>query len=229
MISGENVYWLQNVTTDKIDIFNRTDFILDHCSGNRILHIGFTDYPFTIDKINNNSLLHVQLKNTTACLLGLDNDKDSIRLYTEATQDEKVVYGDISAFYPVEAIHFKPAVILMSEVLEHLKDPYTAIDLLYESFDDGTRVLVTVPNYTALDSIAASLGKTESIHPHHHWYFSPYTLRRLFDENRFKLEQLHFGMYYEQHTKMNIVLKQFPFNGDCIMAVFTIIKNTPND
>ena len=210
-------------------VFNRVDFILDQCSGNRVLHIGFTDYPFTDEKLRNKSLLHVQLKKSTSSLLGLDNDVNSIQQYIQLTKDENVVFGDITTRYPDEAIKFKPDIILLSEVLEHLKDPYQAMDLLHAGFAAGTRVLVTVPNHSALDTIAASLGKTESIHPHHHWYFSPYTLRRLFDDKRFHLEQLHFGMYYQQSAKINFVLKQFPFTGDCILAIFSIIKPTLND
>lgn len=228
-ISGENVYWLQNVATNRILVFNRIDFILDQCMGKRVLHIGFTDYPFTIEKIKNDSLLHVLLQQSAGQLLGLDNDINSIQQYSKITKDENVVYGDITSHYPAEAINFKPGIILLSEVLEHLKDPYKAVDILYEGFPGGTRVLVTVPNHSALDTIAASLAKTESIHPHHHWYFSPYTLRRLFDDKRFHLEQLHFGMYYQHKAKINFALKQFPFTGDCIMAIFSITKTTLDD
>ncbi len=228
-ITGENAYWLQNVTTNKIMAFNRIDFILDQCISKKVLHVGFTDYPFTIEKIKNDALLHVQLQKSTSQLLGLDKDINSIQQYSKITKDENVVYGDITSHYPVQAINFKPEIILLSEVLEHLDDPYKAVDVLYAGFAGGTRVLVTVPNHSALDSIAASLWKTESIHPHHHWYFSPYTLRRLFDDKRFHLEQLHFGMYYQQYAKINFVLKQFPFTGDCIMAIFSITKTTLHD
>ena len=228
-ISGENTYWLQPVRGNKPAIFNRVDFILNQCLEKRILHIGFTDYPFTVEKINNQTLVHTQLKKITKDLLGLDNDKKTIEQYTVLTGDSIVVYGDITIEYPTQAIAFKPDMILLSEVLEHLSEPYKAIDILYNSFDDGTKILVTVPNYAALDSIVSSISKTEAIHPHHHWYFSPYTLRKLFDDKRFKLRDLNFGMYYLQNTRINAVLKQYPFNGDCIMATFCINKTAVND
>lgn len=228
-ITGENISWLQAVPGNKPTIFNRVDFILDRCFKKRILHIGFSDYPFTIEKINNQSLLHVQLQKVTEDLLGLDNDKNTIAEYTILTGDDQVVYGDIILEYPPKATAFKPDIILLSEVLEHLSNPYKAIEILYNSFEDGTKILVTVPNYAALDSIVSSLSKTEAIHPHHYWYFSPYTLRKLFNEERFKLLDLNFGMYYQQNTHINSVLKQYPFNGDCIMATFCIIKTVVND
>ncbi len=228
-ITGENNFWLQPVQGNMPTIFNRIDYILSKCCDIKILHIGFADFPFTVEKISNQSLLHIQLKNVTKNLLGLDNDKITIAKYSEITKDKNVLYGDITLEYPPTAISFKPDIILLSEVLEHLSEPYKAIDILYNSFEDGTKILVTVPNYAALDSIISSLCKTEAIHPHHYWYFSPYTLRKLFDEKRFRLLDLNFGMYYLQNTRINAILKQYPFNGDCIMATFSIIKTTAND
>ncbi len=223
-IEGANRQWLQQVPIDDISIFNRVDFLTNECNGKRVLHIGFSDYPYTKQKITDGSLLHIQLQKRTKTILGLDMESAAIAEYIQITRDDNVVYGDITKKYPKEAISFNPEIILLSEVAEHLKAPYQAGDILYESFAHGTKVLVTVPNYTALDSIASSIHKTESIHPHHHWYFSPFTLCKLFDADRFTMEQLHFGMYYLPGAKINALLKRYPFNGDCIMAVFSIKK-----
>lgn len=223
-VEGENKYWLQNVPAKSISIFNRVDFISEQCHEKKVLHIGFSDYPYTAEKINNKSLLHLQLKNTAEALLGLDNNEEALQQYKQLTNDENIVFCDISESYPVEAINFKPQIILLSEVLEHLPDPYKAIDILHNCFADGTKVLVTVPNYAAFDNIAASVHKTETIHPHHCWHFSPFTLCKLFDDKRFYLEQLHFGMYYQPGKKINSVMRNYPYNGDCIMAIFLIKK-----
>ncbi len=99
-----------------------------------------------------------------------------------------------------------------------------AIEVLKNNFPDRTKVLVTVPNYASVQVMAASLNQKETIHPDHYWYFSPYTLCRLFREKDFELDELNFGMYYQMKTKINIVMKKFPFNGDCIIAIFSIKK-----
>ncbi len=223
-VEGENKSWLKNVPAKNISIFNRVDFISKQCHEKKVLHIGFSDYPYTVAKIKDKSLLHLQLKNTTDALMGLDNNENALQQYKQLTNDDSIVLGDIMENYPLAAINFKPAIILLSEVLEHLQDPYKAVDILYNSFVDGTKVLVTVPNYAALDNIAASVHKTETIHPHHCWHFSPFTLCRLFDDKRFYLEQLHFGMYYQPGKKINAVMNNYPYNGDCIMAIFLINK-----
>ena len=222
-LKGQGAVWLQQEGTDTTTIYNRVDFILDYCTNKKVLHIGLTDHPFTAEKIKNGTMLHQQLQKVAGTLTGIDIVQDAIDEYIEATGSSNVFCADVMEQYPGEVIATKPEVILFSEVMEHLKDPYKAVDNLFSSFEHGTKILVTVPNYTCLDSIAASLNKTESVHPDHHWYFSPYTLVKLFDSERFTKEQLHFGMYYQYGTKINPFLKQYPYNGDCIMAIFSII------
>ncbi|MBC7887783.1 MAG: hypothetical protein H7Z13_07820 [Ferruginibacter sp.] len=224
-LKGDGAFWLEPVASNEPKMFNRVDFILDHCRDKRVLHIGFTDHPFTEPRITDGSLLHLQLQQVTPNLAGMDLEATAVQQYISITNDPLVFHGDITIEYPAEVIAFNPDMILLTEVLEHLAEPSNAIEVLYKSFPAGTTVLVTVPNYTALDSLAASFNNTESIHPHHHWYFSPYTLRRLMDDKRFELNQLHFGMYYHPKKRINLVLKHYPFNGDCIIALFTIIKS----
>lgn len=220
--------WVQTAGSDTTTIYNRIDFILDHCKGRTILHIGFTDHPFTVEKIKDGSLLHIQLKKVADSLIGVDNVKDSVDAYTNATGDKQVFYTDILDQYPPEVVVQNPEIILLAEVLEHLTEPQKAVDTIYATFQDGTKLIVTVPNYAGLDSLAASLNKTESIHPDHHWYLSPYTLTRLFSRDHFEREELHFGMYYQPRAGINSFLKQYPYNGDCIIAVFKIKKNRIN-
>ncbi len=221
-LRGSGEFWLQTPTM-KANLLNRVDFILGYCKGKRILHIGFTDHPFTAERITSGDLLHLELQKITPHLAGLDVEPAAVNQYQSITHDENVWVGDIMVAYPAQATAFNPTVILLTEVLEHLSNPYQAIDVLHAGFQTGTTILVTVPNYTALDSIAASLHQTESIHPDHRWYFSPYTLTALFDKKRFKLNQLNFGMYYKAGSPVNTFLKKYPYNGDCIIAVFTMI------
>jgi 2-polyprenyl-3-methyl-5-hydroxy-6-metoxy-1,4-benzoquinol methylase len=222
-INGEkNKFWIQEPKTNKVDIYNRVDFILNYCKNKSVLHIGCTDFPFTREKFENKSLLHENLKQVAKSVIGLDNNEESIRDYVALTGDKNIFYCDINEMYPKEIEGEKFDVILLSEVLEHLINPSKAIAVLKNSFAEGTKVLVTVPNYSSIQAIAASLNQKETIHPDHYWYFSPYTLTRLFQGANFVLEELNFGMYYQRDTKINIVMKKFPFNGDCIIAIFSI-------
>lgn len=207
-----------------VDIYNRVDFIINFCTNKNVLHIGCTDYPYTFQKLTDNSLLHLQVKQVAATLSGVDNSEQSIKDFRNFTGNHDVYYGDILQSYPPQIIAAEVDVILLSEVLEHLINPVQALDVLHSYFNNGTQVLVTVPNYTSLNSIGASLHKTELIHPDHYWYFSPYTLCKLFGNHKFELQQLYFGMYYQKNKKINAVMKEFSFNADCIIAVFLLKK-----
>ncbi len=220
----ENKFWIQTPEKNKVIIFNRIDFILHYCKNKNVLHIGCTDYPFTRQKLENQSLLHENVMRVAASVTGLDNNRNSIEEYIMLTGDNDVYYCDIMQSYPEEISSQKYDIILLSEVLEHLINPAKALDILYNQFNAGTQILVTVPNYAAIDNLAASLNKMETIHPDHYWYFSPYTLCKLFNKEKFELQQLNFGMYYQRKTKINRVMKSFPFNGDCIIAIFSIKK-----
>lgn len=223
-VQGEHAAALQYVPVNNVSIFNRVDYILQQCQNKKVLHIGFTDYPYTKEKIADKSLLHLQLKDIAAAVMGLDVEKEAMAAYEALTGDKNYCFTDITNAYPEAAIDFEPDIILLGEVLEHLQNPHAAAELLYKTFPASTKLLVTVPNYMALDNISASLHKTESVHPHHYWYFSPYTLQRMFPAEKFLLEALHFGMYYQKGKKLNIVMQQNSWCGDCIMAVFSINK-----
>lgn len=225
-ISETDAAFLQQLPVKNTTVFNRIDFVCETCTNKKVLHVGFTDHPFTEQRIADSSLLHLQLKKVTSGLCGIDLEEPAVARYQELVNDSAVYCGDITLSYPQETIAFEPQLILLGEVIEHLKDPHTAAAVLYNSFKEGTKILVTVPNYMALDNVAAALYATESVHPHHYWYFSPYTLCRIFDSKKFTLETLQFGMYYQPGKKINAVLRAYPCYGDCIMAVFSINKKT---
>jgi hypothetical protein len=204
---------------DEPQIVNRLDYLLNYCHGKKVLHVGFGDYPYLEERLKNGSLLHTHLRKIASDLWGYDNNEETIRRYTEMTGDKQVISGDLMKMPLMDPIH-DVNVVLLGEVLEHLRDPHLAVENLYNSFPPGTDFLVTVPNYTSLDSFAGSLYKKELVHPDHYWYFSPYTLLRMFSQERFSKDQLLFGMYFEKGKNLNPILRQFPYFGDCIIAVF---------
>jgi hypothetical protein len=223
-LKGSGAQWIPSLPFLKNNIVNREDFIIDFCKNKNVLHIGFTDYPFTAEKLLQNNLLHTKIKQVASFVLGVDNNKESIEAYVKLSGDKQVMYADVLSSYSSDILQHNFDVIVFAEVLEHLQNPASATALMSKVFTDNTKVLVTVPNYTSLDSVSASLNKTESIHPHHYWYFSPYTLNKLFSEQGFSCEYMCFGMYYNTGVSINPVLQKNAFTGDCIIAVFNLNK-----
>jgi len=215
-LSGEQQQWLQSIP-DRIPE-KRINFIFRHCQGKKVLHVGFADAPFTHERIQTGHLLHLLLKNIATEVYGIDSDKNAVSLYRSLTQDDLV--SDVSAeSLPQELLHSFD-IILLGEILEHVKDPHGLIDRLHSSLRTGQRLIVTVPNYVSADNLAAALHKKESVHADHYWYFSPYTLMRLFERDKWK--NVDFGYVSYSDKNPNITEKRYPHLSDGLAVVFQL-------
>lgn len=78
-------------------------------------------------------------------LVGLDNDKESIKIAKTRLREEKVkiVYGDITDL-PFPSNNFD--VVILSEVLEHIDDDLKALEEIRRVLKNGGKLILTVPN-----------------------------------------------------------------------------------
>ncbi len=204
---------------------NRVDYILDYCRDKSVLHIGFSDHPYTDKKIKDGTFLHFYLKQIAKNLWGLDNSEPAIETYCRLTNDQQVICADIMDERLSTKINHQFEVVLLGEIVEHLKNPHRAIENLHNTFSAGTILIVTTPNYSSINSFAAALNNTEMIHPDHYWYFSPVTFLKMFPPDKFVLLDINFGMYFQKGKKINFILRRFPFLGDCLIGAFKITKS----
>jgi len=56
----------------------RSAFILQYCTGKRILHLGCADWPFTEQLFREGQLLHQKLEITCAAIAGVDISEKGI-------------------------------------------------------------------------------------------------------------------------------------------------------
>jgi hypothetical protein len=212
-INKEQKKWLRPFPA--AELVNRKQLLLDYCRNKSVLHIGFVDAPFTNERINKQLLLHQQLKPITSFLYGIDTNAEAVTMYQQQTGDPNAASVSLEQLDNADALSCD--LFLAGEVLEHMPQPDAFIKTCVSLMKTGQELLITVPNYTSLDSIAASLHTTESVHEDHHWYFSPYTLLRKFDRKYWEVKQFAFGVYGDKIP--NTVQQQFPATGDCIIAV----------
>ena len=214
-IKGDGILWLQPFNVQCLT--NRNDWVLNYVKEKKVLHVGFADAPFTEDRIRDNTLLHTHLKKAAQFIFGIDTNMDAVQLYSRITGDKEVKSIGIEDMYAQELIDYD--IILIGEVLEHVESPSILIEDLQTKLTPGQQLIVTVPNYISFDSLSAVLHNTESVHPDHHWYFSPYTLAKKFNPNFWCQEKLIFGLYGEK--KPNFIQKTFPSIADCIVMVLS--------
>lgn len=215
-ISKINSRWLQD--TPEGVVCKRLDFIERHCKGKKVLHLGFADAPFTSERIQQGSLLHLTLKKIALGLKGVDADRESVDLYSRVTNDIEVIAAkteDLS-----EDLIQQYELVLMGEILEHLKDPHTAIEHMAKNMKIGQTILVTVPNYVSADNLAASLNQTESVHSDHYWYFSPYTLGKIFCSEKWIRKDFAYVFYGDKAP--NFIQKKYSHLSDGLAALYEL-------
>jgi SAM-dependent methyltransferase len=90
----------------------------------------------------------------------------------------------VGSFQDIESWGRKFDVIVMSHVLEHSNDPAAALRVLHSAVYRDSIAYVAVPN---LASWPAAFSGWKCYLPYHLYYFTPKTLRNLFESNGFEL------------------------------------------
>lgn len=160
-------------------IVYRNEFILEQSKNRRVLHCGFTDSLYAMERIQRSQWLHALLDKSACDLWGVDVNEEGI----EAARSfgfSQVVFGDIQNFETILPDHVFD-LILAPDVIEHLANPGCflsgAINRL--RLQGEGRILLTTPNAKRLAEIPLWLAGLEISHSEHLVSFSPNTLRSL--------------------------------------------------
>ncbi len=141
-ISRLQKQWLQ--AESKGGLINREAIILDYFKGKTVLQIGFAHAAYIKEKLTNGNLLHYSFTSVTAELFGIDSDKDAVQTYQQKTKDSNVAAIAIYEILAHEVMYYN--LVLIGEVLEHIRNPSTIIEYLEQKIKNGQKLLVTVPN-----------------------------------------------------------------------------------
>ncbi len=166
----------------RLPLVDRVEHLRRTCRGQRVLHLGCTNWPYTAASLADGSLLHLRLAEVAAELWGLDGDRAGLDLLA-AHGVGRLLCADLERLEPVEP----PAafdVVVAGEVLEHLSNPGLFLTGIRRFMSAETRlVLTTVNAYCGMRAVTYALrgrgGRAEPVHPDHVAYYSYSTLRRL--------------------------------------------------
>lgn len=214
-LKGNGARWLQPYLAK--ELVNREKWILNYCKAKSVFHIGFADAPYTEEKLSKGLLLHTELIKVAKNVTGIDVEEQAVKLYRNLSGDENVRTATMETITSEELRSFE--IIVAGEIVEHLRNPSEFLNLLHQKMYVGQELLISVPNYISYDSLAAVLNHTESVHPDHEWYFSPYTLSKKFDPSQWNIKALLPAMYGRKDETYNFVKRSFPGLSDCLIAV----------
>ena len=134
----------------------------------KVLHVGCSDYPIFKKETN----MHLYLSAFAKNLHGVDPN---------GTQKLREHFDGVFYKY-IQRAERDYDVILVPNVIEHLKNPGLLIKQLF--LIKFTQMFVLVPNYSISSQATYENGIfTERIHPDHFSWYSPYTLFNLFRKN----------------------------------------------
>jgi 2-polyprenyl-3-methyl-5-hydroxy-6-metoxy-1,4-benzoquinol methylase len=153
-----------------------------------VAHLGCTDSPYTLGRLETDRLLHARLVARTN-VTGFDIDAEALEVLRARMPEQAFVLADLTHEVPDE---HRGAfdLVLAGEVLEHLDNIGAFLRGCRELLEPDGVLCVTVPNACSPKiGIRAVLGR-ESTHPDHRVYFGPRTLRRTLEAAGFSVESV---------------------------------------
>lgn len=177
-------------------LVGREDYLLNHCTGRRVLHVGCIDFSSSGDwyqGVRNGTWLHGRLRAVAARLVGVDNAVDPIRrLRAEGAHGDLYLADAQSLTLPGEAPF---DVILAAELIEHLPNPGAFLAAARGLLAPSGRLLITTINAFCLRRLLRVATGVESVHEDHVAYYSHPTLARLAALSGYEVvEQLNYRL-----------------------------------
>ena len=179
----------------RAEVIQRVEFLRTIAEGKRVLHLGCTNFPYTLDSIRSGTLLHAELAKIASELTGFDFDQEGIDLLAEQGFGE-VYRADLEKLEEVR-LDRKFDVIIAGEMIEHLNNPGLFLTGIQRFMGEDTKLVITTINaYCAFRFFIYALrgrgGVMEPVHPDHVAYYSYRTLTKLIDNNGLDVDDFFF-------------------------------------
>lgn len=192
--------------SSKFESIQRVPFIKKMCRGKSVLHLGCTNYPYTEASIENDMLLHLNLREEAAELYGFDFDREGLDVL------EKYEIGNLYRA-DLEKLDEVPLdktfdVIIAGEMIEHLNNPGLFLKGIQRFMHAETDLIITTINaYCAMRFVIYGLrgkgGANEPVHPDHVAYYSYSTLKLVLERENLAVKKFYFYDIGEEHRKFN--------------------------
>lgn len=177
-------------------LVTREEYVMQHCAGKKVLHIGCVDWPFTEVKFKSGTLLHLKVARVASRIAGLDASEEGIAWLRTQGMDN-IYLGDAAKIPEIlSIISFTPEIILAGELLEHLLQPADFLRGIVQTLRSDAEIIISVPNAFSILSIANMVLGREKVHSDHVAYYSYRTILELMRRTGFTLIEI---LPYRQH------------------------------
>ena len=203
---------------ERLEIVQRLDYIKSASTGKRVLHLGCTNWPYTLEAIDAGTLLHKDLADVSRELYGFDYDQEGIDVLAAKGYDN-LYQADVESLEEV-ALDMQFDVIIAGEMIEHLNNPGRFLNGIKKFMNRETRLVITTINaYSGMRFFIYGLrgrgGELEPVHPDHVSYYSYSTLKLILERHGFTIENFMFYDLGDEHRPYNGRIRNF-VNDVCV-------------
>jgi SAM-dependent methyltransferase len=181
-----------------LPLVDRVDWILRHCAGKHVVHLGCTNSPYTEASLHAGTLLHARIGAVAEALVGVDADATGAA-ELDALGLGPVVVADLESLDSVDHddLRTRPDVVVAGEVIEHLGNPGRMLRSVRRLLaPDGTLLVTTVNAYCAFRfaqyAVRGRGGHSEPVHPDHVAYYSAQTLSLAVSREGYAIDEIAF-------------------------------------
>ena len=204
--------------TESLQLVQRLDFIKRISKGKSVLHLGCTNWPYTLEAIEAGTLLHKDLAEVSRELYGFDFDQEGIDVLASKGFDN-LYRADLQKLSDVQ-LDKKFDVIIAGEMIEHLNNPGEFLAGIKRFMNRDTQLVITTINaYSGMRFFVYGLrghkGTLEPVHPDHVAYYSYSTLKLLVERHGFEVAKFVFYDLGDEHRPHNGKLRNF-INDVCV-------------
>lgn len=198
---------LENVLPRNVEIVNRDDFVLSHCRGKKVLHVGAVDSEFLEDKIKKGSLFHFKLMSEAQPkdVVGIDIDQKGIEILRKHGVNN-VVYGNVERLEEID-LNGEFDAIVAGEIIEHLSNPGLFLDGVKRFFSKNTEMIISTPNAFSCIRFSHVFRGKEIVHPDHKCWYSYVTLKNFIESYGFRTTSVLLYSYRDVKLIKSISLK----------------------
>ena len=160
----------------KVKIVDRERFILNMCSGKKVLHLGCTGAVSFESKVQSGSLFHLKIIQVAKEAWGVDIDRRKVDKL-KGLGFEHLILGDVEGLDAIAEIENQDFEIFVAgEIIEHLANPGLFLKTAAKILPKNALMIITTPNAFRIENFLGVLIREELIHPEHNFLFSPISL-----------------------------------------------------
>ena len=219
----DNYVELKIPVENKNVLESRNSLLKRLVKGKKIIHVGCVDHMEIIDeKIRIGEWVHQILDESASRCLGIDIFAPGIEYMKTKLGYSDVLCHDLIADPPSDVIlNEQWDYILLGEILEHVDNPVQFLSAIKSKY--GTvikKIIVTVPNAFNLNNFRKVFKDIEHINSDHRYWFTPYTLSKVYTMAGVRPEKVYTCLFMEPNTRGTIskmALKRYPLLRDSLI------------